>query len=313
MLLFLGHWHRSNFCNATAYAGRLDTNVTSPVLRNPAISMSFLVKILKTAIDTSEALHVDADRRAGWADIVAHIAPFPVATIPTSRTDSAPITVFTAQEHPLYFPGSTNPLAFYAMWPGENVGLGSTPAAIAIARQTVLSLGALGAWSQGNAFPETFPAAVRAGVDPHIVLSNMTDVITRTMPRNILGKAEGQECAGATQAVNDMLCSSYGGVLRLFAVWDRAQHDAAFTTLRAKGGLLVSGDVRAGVVGPVTIVAEQAGGTVTMLSPWASGKVSVVEAGTGNRVPTTPGKGGEAGTWSWTVGVEGTAYTVTAG
>ena len=60
-------------------------------------------------------------------------------------------------------------------------------------------------------------------------------------------------------------------------------------------------------------MAEQAGGTVTILSPWASGKVSVVEAGTGNRVPTTPGKGGEAGTWTWTVGVEGTAYTVTAG
>jgi hypothetical protein len=36
-----------------------------------------------------------------------------------------------------------------------------------------------------------------------------------------------------------MLCSSYDGVLRLFAVWPQDE-DASFENLRAKGGFLVS-------------------------------------------------------------------------
>lgn len=185
------------------------------------------------------------------------------------------------------------------------VGLDSAPELQGIARRTVESLGAMGAWGQGNAFPETFSAAVRAGVDPMVILGNMTLVVNRTMPRNILG-GEGQECAGAVQAINDMLCSSYGGVLRPFGNWNKTQ-DAAFSTLRAKGGFLVTGAIKAGTVGPITIVARQAG-NVTMLSPWSSNnQIVVLEDGSGSPVPVE--KAEPAGAWSWPVQNNG-SYTV---
>jgi alpha-L-fucosidase 2 len=102
-------------------------------VRNPAISIGFLIKIIKTAIETSTVLGVDADLRAEWQDRVDHIAPFPTQVVidPTSPTN-ATIEIFTAQENPGYFPGSTNPLDLYALWPGETVGVNSPKALRAI-------------------------------------------------------------------------------------------------------------------------------------------------------------------------------------
>ena len=117
---------------ANAYKGE-----DPALLRNPAISMGFLLKILKTAIETSTVLGVDADLREGWQDRLDHLAPFPTASVadPTSPTNAS-IEVFIAQENPAYFPGSTNPLDLYALWPGETVGVNSPKALRAIGAQT---------------------------------------------------------------------------------------------------------------------------------------------------------------------------------
>lgn len=301
------HPNSKNFCNGSAYAERIDLNDTSPILRNPTISLSFATAIFKAAIEMAQALGVDSALQPEWRDRVDNMAAFPTATI-----NNGTATVFAAQEHPLYFPGSTNPLAFYAMWPGENVGISSPEPVRKVAAETVLLLGAMGAWGQGNAFPETFPAAVRAGVDPKVVLGNMTIVINKTMPRNILGN-EGQECAGATQAVNDMLCSSYDGVIRLFAAWP-LDEPASFTTLRAKGSFLVSavlnGSSRGStsstggstggsenVVSGLTITSE-VGQPVLLLSPWKGSGVAVTDKATGNAVVVKPAPQ-EAGVYTW--------------
>ena len=122
------------------------------------------------------------------------------------------ITVFIAQEYPAYFPGSTNPLDLYALWPGEMSA--TTPALRAIAVQTVATMGLLGSWQQGNAFPEIVPAAVRAGLEPLWILGNISARVNSTMaPSGVL--AEGAETQGVTQGINDMLCASWDGVLRL--------------------------------------------------------------------------------------------------
>ena len=72
--------------------------------------------------------------------------------------------------YPAYFPGSTNPLDLYAIWPGE----WSTKGMAALAQRTVLAMGALGSWQQANALPEMVPAAVRAGVEPAWILGNLS-------------------------------------------------------------------------------------------------------------------------------------------
>jgi hypothetical protein len=285
------HPQDQNLCNATAYAGRLDVNDSSPLLRNPAISLGFIAKVLRTALDASAALGVDADLRPQWQDRLDNLAPFPTAVVPDPfATGGANITVLAAQEHPLYWPGQLNPLAFYALWPSEELGLGSADAALlATAERTVRTMGAMGSWGQGNAVPESFPAAVRAGVNASFILGNMSAVIRLTMaPSGMLN--EGQECSGATQAVNDMLMSSYGSppIIRLFAAWP-AMQDASFVNLRAKGAFLLSASIAADAVGPVFLASER-GARATLQSPWASG-VKVTDEATGQPVAVTQAPG----------------------
>jgi len=279
-------WHpqAENLCNATGMAGPLDPEDTSPVLRNPAISLGFLKKVLRATVDASTALGVDADLRPAWQDIIDHLVPFPTVTLPDPFHKGQNMTVFTAQEHPLYFmgpslPGQLNPLAFYALWPSEEVGVGSPLRGIGEA--TVRTLTGLGSWTNGNAFPEAFPAAVRAGLNPEWILQNMTNVIQgAAAPNFMLG--EGQECSGALQAVNDMLLSSYDGVFRFFSVWPLSE-DASFVQLRAKGAFVVSASLSEGLVGPVTVISE-VGSTAILESPWPSG-IKVVDVPSGQSIP----------------------------
>ena len=75
------HPQSQNLCNATAQtlAGNNQYKGKDPsVLRNPAISMGFLLKILNTAIETSIVLGVDAELRPVWQDRVDHMSDFPV-------------------------------------------------------------------------------------------------------------------------------------------------------------------------------------------------------------------------------------------
>ena len=45
-------------------------------------------------------------------------------------------------------------LTRYALWPGETVGAHSRKGLRSIGKQTVVTMGGLGSWMQGNAMPE---------------------------------------------------------------------------------------------------------------------------------------------------------------
>ena len=216
--------------------------------------------------------------------------------------------------YPAYFPGSTNPLDLYAIWPGE----WSTKGMAALAQRTVLAMGALGSWQQGNALPEMVPAAVRAGVEPGWILGNLSARVNATMAQSGV-MAEGAETQGATQVsaaqhpvkasicsvvlsfgaqgVNDMLCSSFDdGIIRLFDHWP-LDEDASFQTLRTQGGFLVSATLRSRVVETGVRIRATADGTATLADPpgWSGG--IVVKDGAGRTVPASAGS--EPQTWTW--------------
>lgn len=104
----------------------------------------------------------------------------------------------------------------YALWPGETVGAHSSKVLRSIGKQTVVTMGGLGSWMQGNAMPEIVPAAVRAGVEPLWILGNISLRTNSTMAQSGV-TAEGAETQGATQGINDMLCSSYGALPAVLA------------------------------------------------------------------------------------------------
>jgi hypothetical protein len=70
---------------------------------------------MRAAIDMSNVLGVDNASRPLWQDRIDHLAPFPTATVTNPQASTQQIVVFTAQEYPSYFPGSTNPLDLYRL------------------------------------------------------------------------------------------------------------------------------------------------------------------------------------------------------
>ena len=87
---------------------------------------------------------------------------------------------------------------------------------------------------------------------------------------------------GAPAALNEMLMQDAGGVIRLFPALPRGRN-AAFRTLRAPGGILVSAAREGGQVRGVELDAECAT-EVRLVNPWPGAAVRVSGAGRGARV-----------------------------
>jgi len=95
--------------------------------------------------------------------------------------------------------------------------------------------------------------------------------------------AESWAFAGLTA---ELLLQSIGDVLRVFPAWPRDK-DARFTSLRARGGFLVSAVQADGRVRRVRVTST-AGGPLRMLSPWPR----CAARRNGKLQPLTPGARG---------------------
>lgn len=243
---------------------------------NPAISIAFLMRTLRHLIDVAERGMVipPSAELARWRDVLKNLAKIPVG-----KAQSPPNTsVLLPQEYPIFtFPDERhdNPLEFYGIYPGEQIGQSSTPELLEAARNTVL-LADVTDPLQENAFQEIFPSFVRVGcaegckLNASYILDAFSRVVTENMGENgyLRQGGGGIETAGGALAINDMLLQSHEGFIRLFPVWPRWE-DAAFTTLRATGAFLVSASLKNGTVTDVTIKSE-AGTNCSLLSPWVN-------------------------------------------
>jgi hypothetical protein len=84
---------------------------------------------------------------------------------------------------------------------------------------------------------------------------------------------------GLPAVINECLMQSYNGTIRLFPNWT-AEKDAAFKTLRAAGGFLVSSSIQDGVVEEISIICEN-DNELQLYNPWgADAGVRVLSDGT---------------------------------
>jgi hypothetical protein len=177
---------------------------------------------------------------------------------------------------------------------------------------------------------QTFAAAVRAGVSGAVrdavgesadamppptpsvqwaakeVVEGMQAFLHSTWGPNLLAYTSGGgiENVGVSRAVNEMLLSADQGVLQLFPAWPVA-HPASFTTLRAKGGFLVSAGYglaktrahRPGhtplntpfaVRSPVTLQSTVDGSRCRVLDPWPPGPARTKAFSSASVVRITP-------------------------
>lgn len=192
---------------------------------------------------------------------------------------------------------SLNPLlteqdwVLYPIFPAEQVGLGSDPELLRVARDSItIKPQYYVEWL--NNPPQIFSMAARVGVHPPELLARWNWYFRDLGVTNFKSGGGNTEGAGLVEAVNSFLLQSHEGCLRLFPNW--APGRGGFSRIRAEGAFLVSARVEGGVVSPITILSEK-GRLCRVLNPWP-GRVVEVRTESGESVATsveTPRSDGE--------------------
>ena len=254
---------------------------------NPPSDVAFVDLTFRLLLRYSELLNADADRRALWRDIQAHLPQYKV--IQPTREPNQGLPVYAKNEDGWDAPAHM--IQLHALYPCEVMDLDSDPESLQVARNTIYYYGV----SQ-NGFTGTmnelglsaFVMGARAGFDPDILLARLGELVA-TSGRNFL-ITDGHHCLEKTagvEMIHSMMLQTVNGVIRLFPNWP-ASRRASFTRLRTKGGFLVTAAYDGGeVVGDGTCrLTATVGGICRLKNPWDGSRVCVTDR-SGRRVPVT--------------------------
>ena len=250
--------------------------------------MRHLRYCLRSAIQASEILGVDAELREQWRDRLNHAA---------GDDGNPPPKYEGLAQH------------FYEACPPE-FGNGAPPASPVHDKSPEAWPGAgqwVDLWYAGQYPMVAIPSIRSGGLDPDRVFAGMKRIVERWRHPNgliwAMAVANYGHCGAWTETLGiaaplqEMLLQSYGGVLRVFPCWP-ADVAASFTTLRAEGAFLVSAAWKEGRVDSLEILSEK-GGTCRLFAPWPAGI----------QVETTAGQ--VVGITQWAPGIP--AFETTAG
>jgi hypothetical protein len=236
---------------------------------NPILSLGLVRTLFKNLIPMSQALGVDADKRAKWQDIIDKMSAYP-----TQNRGSK--TVFRYSEKGMAW-NDGNTLGIQHIYPAGDIGLDSDPKLLEISHNMI---DAMGRWRDSNGSSSWYAACARVGYDPKKTLTELRGMYDRhTLPNKLLNFGGGGiENVSPALAVTEMLLQSHEGVIRFFPCWPLDQ-PARFGTLRAVGAFLVSAELKDGKVSGVSITSEK-GRDCAIVNPWPNQTVRVIRNGT---------------------------------
>ena len=241
---------------------------------NPILSLGLVPMVCELALDMSEALDRDQDRRAKWRHIIRHMSTFCTQSIDGK-------TVFRYTERgEAWCPGNT--LGIQHIYPSGAIGPDSSREWLAISRNTIE---VMNRWQEGGGGTSLYPAAARVGYAPATILKKLGELI-KTYHRTNGLPAALEDCGTVPNTINEMLCMSHRQVLRVFQSWPR-DRDARFRGLRAEGAFLVSSALKGGEVQFVQVLSEQ-GRPCTLVNPWPGKAIDVYRDG--RKVETLKGE-----------------------
>lgn len=165
-----------------------------------------------------------------------------------------------------------NTLGIQQIYPAGQIGLDSDPELLQVAHNTI---DVMQRWIDFNGSNSFFPAAVRVGYDPEVILENMQKYCKNTYPNGFqLDNPHGIEnFSTVPNTINEMLCMGHGGVLRVFPVWPKTKN-AMFYQLRTYGAFLVSSELKNGQVTYVNIISEK-GKICQFKNPWPDKEIEL--------------------------------------
>ncbi len=236
---------------------------------NPILSLGLVRNSLALAIDMSKELKTDLDRHEKWRHILDNLS-----TWTTQEKNGKTVFRYTEKGTPWW---RNNTLGIQHIYPAGAIHLDSDPQLLRISRNTIE---VMNRWADNNGMNSIFPAAVRVGYDPEVILEKLHTYVTKHANTNgwAARNPHGIEnCSIVPNTINQMLCMGHKGVLRVFPVWPK-DRDAMFRNLRAEGAFLVSGELRDGTVQYVSILSER-GRDCTIVNPWPGKTVQVLRNG----------------------------------
>lgn len=234
--------------------------------KNPLLSLGLIKRVMQTAVDMSVLVGADANKREKWLHIRDHISPYP-----TYERNGKTVFRYT-EVGTEWVDGNT--LGIQHIYPGEVIGLDSDPELLGVARNTI---DVMQRWLDSNGSNSFFPAAVRVGYSPDVIMQQLRRYTEHACPNGFqLDNPHGIEnFSTVPNTVNEMLCMGHQDVVRLFPVWNRS-HDASFHQIRVEGAFLVSAALKSGEVTSLSVYSEQ-GRPLCLLNPWKGRRVSVAE------------------------------------
>ena len=249
---------------------------------NSMVSLALVRNALELAIDLGRELGVDANRHEKWRHILDHLSGWTYQELALPRlptedrsVEKPKVKVFRYTEKGTAW-WRSNTLAIQHIYPAGAIGLDSSAEELQVSRNTI---DVRNGWFDGNGMNSLYPAAVRVGYDPKVILAKLREMIATKAATNGFIKSNPHGCENCSivpNTINEMLCMSHKGVVRLFPVWPK-EMDARFAQLRAWGAFLISAELKNGMVRNVEVFSEM-GRPCTMVNPWPGSRVILSRA-----------------------------------
>ena len=245
------------------------------------IDLALTAFLLDAMLEGSTVLGLDAGRRANWEEVRRNLAPYPGGEGPFGRV------WLDVRDAPLEYVYNV-PVTLAPVFPGEQVGLGSPPDVLEVARRTTRTVRLEGGndlvWQPlvrarlGMLELDWFKREVRYSLTP---LGMANDRLRQTGGRYrdetgydyMMRMGVWTENLSLPAIVNECLLQSYDGVLRLFPNTTNLGK-ATFRDLRAAGAFLVSATWDGKAVTEVRLKSER-GAPAHIVSPWGKASVEV--------------------------------------
>jgi len=254
---------------------------------NPATTLSFIRLMYPALLEISQLLHLDADLRPKWEDVLGNLSSFTivpadsVSTLHKLNPDELqgksvvrctevgtdfPNPMFDVY-HDLRQRGSSAGMnQTQAIFPGWSFGLESSKDELDAALNTVTFAAE---WYDFNDDCSFYPSAAAVGYNPAEILENLDGLLSKYQTPNFLihtGGGGTEDFAIVPATLANMFLQSYQTNIHIFPDWPIDQ-DAAFGNLNACGGFLISSKISAGKVSYVR-VHSSVGLVCRIVNPW---------------------------------------------
>ncbi|HVQ97028.1 MAG TPA: hypothetical protein VMU51_38795 [Mycobacteriales bacterium] len=229
-------------------------------VRNAITDLASVRHLFPLTIQASQQLGVDSGLRAGWQNVLDHLAPYPTGN-----------GAFLPHQPPIAQTRNNENVAVELIWPYDLTGIGAP------GYQTAVNTWNARPFPYGNVWANDAAQAARLGLGDQ-AFAGMKTMLQRyqNYPNGMTNNTNGVfEYLGVhLTALNESLLQSYNDRIRVFPAVPADSSFVGRFTLLAKDGFLVSSEREAGEVKYVGLKSLY-GLPARVVNPWGTAQVRV--------------------------------------